>query len=87
MKNKLREKVKVELEKMASYGYACCQEHRCPQAAVVDNYVLKILSLAKECAPEEKDVKTAYFTYEEGFRDGFNAGVKQFLANIEGEKE
>jgi len=65
-----------------------------------DKIVKEIISLAKECAPEEKKIiewdedctstGNADDAYDHGMERGeifaFNAGVKQFLANIEGEE-
>ena len=65
-----------------------------------DKLIKKILSLAKECAPKEKKIieldedctstGNADDAYDHGMERGeifgFNAGVKQFLANIEGEE-
>jgi len=99
MKNKLREILK-ELTVIPPLGHFTFYSDRERYIAdKIEDVLTEIISLAKECAPEEKKIiewdedctstGNADDAYDHGMERGeifgFNAGVKQFLANIEGE--
>jgi hypothetical protein len=94
MKTKLRE----ILEKLVNQGwFGGAFDDKDDLDKAVDHALTEILSLVKEYAPVEKpkvkgvepiliETGNEVLIGQWAFVNGFNAGVKQFLANIEGEK-
>jgi len=92
MKTKLREIINKhfyphfeEPEDLDQPEFEQFQHHR-------ENAITEILSLVKECAPGEKPPQVMIthgdisHPMSSPYVEGYNAAIKQFLANIEGEE-